>query len=117
MNTKPRIIERAKDTAKWITSFGQRPAQTCDTYISHVQHLHTKGEERARAVQHAKGKKTARERISLLLDPGTFHEIGRFAGGNIDEDYLGSGVVTGFGEISGRAVAIIAQDFSVRGEP
>lgn len=115
MNTKPRIIERAKDTAKWITSFGQRPAQTCDTYISHVQHLHTKGEERARAVQHAKGKKTARERISLLLDPGTFHEIGRFAGGNIDEDYLGSGVVTGFGEISGRAVAIIAQDFSVRG--
>ncbi|OKL49384.1 methylmalonyl-CoA carboxyltransferase [Boudabousia marimammalium] len=80
-----------------------------------MESLHRKAEERAQATQHKKGKKTARERIHALVDEGSFQEIQRFAGGNIDEDYLGSGVITGFAEISGRAVAIIAQDFSVQG--
>lgn len=72
-------------------------------------------EERARARQHANGRKTARERINILLDEDSFHEIDRFAGGNIDEGYLGAAVITGFGDIDGRSVAVWAQDFSVRG--
>lgn len=72
-------------------------------------------EERARKRQHPNGRKTARERLNLLLDKGTFHEIDRFAGGDIDEGFLGSAVITGFGEIDGRLVAVYAQDFSVQG--
>lgn len=72
-------------------------------------------EQRARAMQHPKGKKTARERIESLADAGTFAEINRFLGGDIDAGYLGSGVITGFAKISGRSVAIYAQDFSIRG--
>lgn len=71
--------------------------------------------------QHAKGKLTARERIDLLLDSGTFQELGRLATHNIsdfgmaDKKYPGDGVVTGFGRIDGRRVAIYAQDFTVLG--
>ncbi|HIW95401.1 MAG TPA: acyl-CoA carboxylase subunit beta [Candidatus Corynebacterium gallistercoris] len=65
-------------------------------------------EEKARNVQHPKGKKTARERLDLLLDEDSFVEIGRFRGD-------GAAVITGFGEISGRPVAVYAQDFSIRG--
>ena len=72
-------------------------------------------EERARSRQHAKGKHTARERLDLLFDAGTFEEIGRFAGGNINNGVAGSAVITGFGEIYGRKVGVYAQDFSVKG--
>lgn len=72
-------------------------------------------EEKATAYQHAKGKNTARERINQLLDPDSFVEIGRFAGGNPADGFLGAAVVTGFGEIAGRPVAVYAQDFSIRG--
>ncbi|KAB8294591.1 acyl-CoA carboxylase subunit beta [Bifidobacterium avesanii] len=72
-------------------------------------------EEHARTRQHAKGKRTARERLDLLFDTGTFEEIGRFAGGNINEGVAGSAVITGFGEIYGRKVGVYAQDFSVKG--
>lgn len=72
-------------------------------------------EERAKALQYPKGKKTARERIESLADPGTFAEINRFLGGDIDSGYLGSGVITGFAKVNGRSVAIYAQDFSIRG--
>lgn len=71
--------------------------------------------------QHEKGKLTARERISELLDPGSFHELEMFsvqrAGGLTadDEKYLGDGVVTGFGQINGRTVYLYAQDFTVMG--
>lgn len=72
-------------------------------------------EARARDRQHPKGRKTARERIRMLLDEGTFAEIDRFAGGDIDQGYLGCGVITGFGTVEGRPVAVYAQDFSVLG--
>ena len=72
-------------------------------------------EEHARTRQHAKGKHTARERLDLLFDTGTFEEIGRFAGGNINAGVAGSAVITGFGEIYGRKVGVYAQDFSVKG--
>lgn len=78
------------------------------------------GEKRIQA-QHAKGKLTARERISVLLDKGSFEEIGRFVMhrskdfGLDKEHYLGDGVVTGYGKINGRLVYIFAQDFTVFG--
>jgi propionyl-CoA carboxylase beta chain len=71
--------------------------------------------------QHAKGKLTARERLSFLLDPGTFHELEPFITnpsvetGPEAEDYLGEGVITGYGQIDGRTVYIYAQDFTVYG--
>jgi propionyl-CoA carboxylase beta chain len=71
--------------------------------------------------QHQKGKLTARERISLLLDEGTFEEIDKFVMhrskdfGLDKEYYLGDGVVTGYGEIHGRLVYVYSQDFTVFG--
>jgi propionyl-CoA carboxylase beta chain len=71
--------------------------------------------------QHKKGKLTARERIDLLLDEGTFEEIGRFVThrsvefGLEKQRYLGDGVVTGFGKIAGRTVYVFSQDFTVFG--
>lgn len=71
--------------------------------------------------QHKKGKLTARERIELLLDPGSFEEIGMFVQhrstdfGVEKQKYLGDGVVTGHGKIKGRPVAVFSQDFTVFG--
>jgi propionyl-CoA carboxylase beta chain len=73
------------------------------------------------AKQHARGKLTARERLDLLLDAGTFHELEPFLThqgdelGLADEKYLGEGVVTGYGQIEGRTVYVYAQDFTVFG--
>jgi propionyl-CoA carboxylase beta chain len=78
------------------------------------------GEARIDA-QHKKGKLTARERIQLLIDEGSFEEIGKFVMhrsrdfGLDKEHYLGDGVVTGYGTISGRLVYVYAQDFTVFG--
>ena len=69
--------------------------------------------------QHKKGKLTARERIDLLLDPGSFAELDRFAvSQNIDQEdqrILGDGVITGHGTIDGRPVFVFAHDFTVFG--
>ncbi|MFM1932311.1 MAG: hypothetical protein RL226_1614 [Bacteroidota bacterium] len=71
--------------------------------------------------QHAKGKLTARERISFLLDEGSFEEIGMFVThrssnfGLDKEKFLGDGVVTGYGTIHGRLVYVFSQDFTVLG--
>lgn len=78
------------------------------------------GEERI-AAQHAKGKLTARERIELLMDEGSFEEIGKFVMhrakdfGLDQQHYLGDGVVTGYGTIDGRLVYVYSQDFTVFG--
>jgi propionyl-CoA carboxylase beta chain len=78
------------------------------------------GEARIEA-QHKKGKLTARERLELLLDPGSFEEIGKFVMhrskdfGLDREYYLGDGVVTGYGKINGRLVYVFSQDFTVFG--
>jgi len=72
-------------------------------------------------VQHAKGKLTARERIDLLLDKGTFCEIDMFVKHRsrdfgLDKlDFPGDGVVTGYGRIDGRLVFLFSQDFTVLG--
>src|SRR6476646_8247140 len=71
--------------------------------------------------QHAKGKLTARERIDLLLDEGTFTELDAFVVHRandfaLDEQrYLGDSVVTGYGRIDGRLVFVFSQDFTVFG--
>ncbi|HKJ47007.1 MAG TPA: acyl-CoA carboxylase subunit beta [Balneolales bacterium] len=71
--------------------------------------------------QHDSGKLTARERIDLLLDKGSFEEIGAFVEhratdfGLDKKKFLGDGVVTGFGKIDGRPVYVFSQDFTVFG--
>ena len=78
------------------------------------------GEKRVQ-VQHAKGKLTARERIDLLVDPGSFQEIDRFVThrcqdfGMADKKILGDGVITGSATIDGRQVMLFSQDFTVFG--
>lgn len=69
------------------------------------------------AKQHAKGKLTARERIDLLLDRGSFQEIAPFVTSRDEDDSssYGDGVVTGFGQVDGRQVYVYAQDFTVQG--
>jgi propionyl-CoA carboxylase beta chain len=71
--------------------------------------------------QHAQGKKTARERIISLLDPGTFNEVDKLVThrnydfGMEKKKILGDGVVAGYGKINGRLVYVFAQDFTVFG--
>lgn len=68
--------------------------------------------------QHAKGKLTARERLDMLLDQGSFTELEPFTTQQNDPEgktYLGDGVVTGYGTIDGRTVYVYAQDFTVQG--
>jgi acetyl-CoA carboxylase carboxyltransferase component len=71
--------------------------------------------------QHAKGKRTARERVDRLLDPGSFQEVDpyvthRHTGFGLDQKrFPGDSAVVGFGRVDGRKVAVAAQDFSVVG--
>lgn len=78
------------------------------------------GEKRIKA-QHRKGKLTARERIDLLLDEGSFEEFDMFVShrcidfGLDSQSYLSDGVITGYGTVDGRLVYIFSQDFTVFG--
>jgi acetyl-CoA carboxylase carboxyltransferase component len=78
------------------------------------------GEERVKK-QHEAGKLTARERLEILLDPGSFDEFDMFVQhdcdrfGMADKKTPGDGVVTGFGKIDGRTVGVFSQDFTVFG--
>jgi propionyl-CoA carboxylase beta subunit len=73
------------------------------------------------ATQHKKGKMTARERLDVLLDPGSFVELDRFVThrstdfGLAEQQILGDGVVTGWGRVDGRLIYVFAQDFTVFG--
>ncbi len=79
------------------------------------------GGEKRIASQHAKGKYTARERINMLLDDGSFEEYDMFVEhqcvdfGMEKTHYLGDGVITGHGTIDGRLVYVYSQDFTVFG--
>src|SRR5215212_9103243 len=76
------------------------------------------GEEKI-ALQHERGKLTARERIDLLVDPGTFVELGIHAGPHFSQRAMegkeapADGVITGWGDVEGRPCAIAAYDFTV----
>ncbi len=71
--------------------------------------------------QHQSGKLTARERIELLLDPGSFVEVNGMIESRIDDfgldkrRYPGDGVVTGYGTVDGRTVCVSSEDFTVIG--
>ncbi len=104
------------------------PAKTLDTTAGKIEHLRELREQarlgggkRRIQAQHAKGKLTARERLDLLLDPGSFVEIDQFVThrstefGLADEKYFGDGVVTGYGTVDGRLVYVFSQDFTVFG--
>ncbi len=86
--------------------------------VAEVAHA---GSGKAIDKQHARGKKTARERLELLLDEGTFIEMDKFARhrstafGQEKKRPYGDGVVTGYGQVDGRQVAVFAQDFTVFG--
>lgn len=79
------------------------------------------GGEKRIAAQHDKGKLTARERIELLLDKGSFEEIGALVThrsnlfGLDKMKFYGDGVVTGYGTVNGRLIYVFAQDFTVLG--
>ncbi|MBT8458024.1 MAG: acyl-CoA carboxylase subunit beta [Alphaproteobacteria bacterium] len=79
------------------------------------------GGERRVAAQHAKGKLSARERLEVLLDPGSFEEYDMFVThrttdfGMANQRHPGDGVVTGWGTINGRMVYVFSQDFTVLG--
>src|SRR6476660_3098152 len=79
------------------------------------------GGERRIQQQHAKGKLTARERVDMLLDEGSFEELDMFVTHRISDfgmqgqEVLGDGVVTGWGRIDGRLVYVFSQDFTVFG--
>ena len=110
-NTSPRGERRDKHTtAAKLADLDQRVAEA----------VHA-GSQAAVEKQHAKGKKTARERIELLLDPGSFTELDEFARhraaafGLEQRRPYGDGVVTGFGTIEGRAVCVFSQDVTVFG--
>jgi len=67
------------------------------------------------AEQHGKGKLTARERLDLLLDPGSFHEIDAFATATDEGGFTPESVVTGWGTVDGRTIFVFSQDFTVQG--
>ncbi len=93
--------------------------------IRHLRELKEKallgGGEKRIEEQHKKGKLTARERIDILLDPGTFEEMDMLVEhrsydfGLEKQKFPGDGVVTGIGRIDGRTVAVFSQDFTVFG--
>ncbi len=77
------------------------------------------GEEKV-AVQHARGRLTARERIAALCDADSFTEYGALAGGNHpggEAPLAADGLVAGTGRIDGRSVVVMAEDFTVKGDP
>ncbi len=84
------------------------------------QALQGGGPDRVKA-QHDKGKLTARERVDLLLDAGSFRELDMFVThrcadfGMAEKQFLGDGVITGYGRIDGRLVYVFSQDFTVFG--
>lgn len=93
--------------------------------INRLENLRTEaqlggGTERIKS-QHEKGKLTARERIQLLVDEGTFQEVDMFVKhrstdfGLENHKFPGDGVVTGFAKINGRQVALFSQDFTIFG--
>ena len=79
------------------------------------------GGEKRIEKQHAKGKLTARERIDILIDEGTFEELDMFVEhravdfGMEEQKIPGDGVVTGYGKINGRLIYLFSQDFTVFG--
>ena len=99
---------------QWMDGFMEKMAGNRD------ENLVAGGQDRI-ALQHELGKLTARERINILLDEGSFHETDKFVvhrctNFGMDKQHIpGDGVVTGYGTIDERLVYVFAQDFGVFG--
>src|SRR5918997_729947 len=91
--------------------------------LEHLEELRRQAEqgggERRVKAQHERGKLSARERLDVLLDEGSFVELDRFVVSRSiepgQEAFFGDGVVTGYGRIDGRLVYVFSQDFTVFG--
>ena len=100
---------------------GHPPGESADRLADRREAVLAGGGPDRIEAQHARGKHTVRERIDKLVDPGTFEELGphvehRHSALGLDRQrFPGDGVVTGFGMIDGRRVALFAQDFTVLG--
>ena len=108
-----------------------RDQHSCDEDMTHSQRIEELRKLKAKALsgggeeriekQHQRGKLTARERLDILLDTGSFHELDMFVThrerdfGMDKKKYLGDSVVTGWGTIDGRLVYVFSQDFTVFG--
>ena len=96
-------------------------AERIELLHKNLAHVEAMGGEKKVEKQHAKGKLTARERLALLFDEGTFVEVNALVKsrchnfGQEKKDLPGEGVVTGYGTIDGRLVYVFAQDFTVEG--
>lgn len=100
-------------------------AQTWDEYLDELRRRKAEALEQggadAVARLHQRGKLSARERLSLLLDRDSFHEIGMLAQGSVETPGRGrqtvqaDGVVTGWGEVDGRKIFVVADDGSAMG--
>lgn len=120
MNTHEIILSMENNANNSLTSINTTSERIAELEQKNQEALLGGGQKRIDA-QHKKGKLTARERITLLLDQGSFEEIGKFVRhrcndfGLDKESYLGDGVVTGYGTIAGRLVYVFSQDFTVFG--
>lgn len=115
VNKSAAQVNKDTQNAQYAQAAQPTQPQRGKAAVEHAARLARDAEQNALERQHAKGKSTARERLDLLFDTGTFEEIGRFNGGDINNDVAGCAVITGFGEVYGKKVAVYAQDFSVRG--
>src|SRR5205823_12529010 len=92
-----------------------------DVLADKIRRAEEGGGAERRERQHREGKLTARERVELLLDEGTFEEIDKLVEhrcldfGMADQKVPGDGVVSGYGKVDGRLVYVFAQDFTVFG--
>ena len=95
--------------------------KSIETLRTKKEQAHKGGGEERVAAQHNRGKLTARERLDLLLDKGSFHEVDSFVihrtsdFGLNKQHYPGDNVVTGWGTIDGRLVYVFSQDFTIFG--
>ena len=112
----------SKTAAKAKQDFGKTMQQKMAELEERRKKIALGGGEAAHAKRREKGMLSARERIKLLVDEGTFQEIYRYAEhrctdfGMAGKEMPGDGVVTGVGQIDGRIAAVASQDFTVSAE-
>jgi propionyl-CoA/long-chain acyl-CoA carboxylase carboxyl transferase subunit len=115
---EPRPVEQSP--AEPVPDAHTTAGKLADLERRRYQAVHA-GSEQAVAKQHERGKLTARERVDLLLDPGSFTEFDEHARHRATDFGIaatrpyGDGVVTGFGTVDGRPVCVFSQDFTVFG--